>query len=224
MKIWGTLKYSHFQCFHWKTLKMWVLYRVINQQNASQSNVFVMLPSSGCHTTIQTIAQNVKLKPLDITVDILSTPRSHKMSNYVTFINRYNLVCLYLLLAVYSWNTPYHLSTDVYCSGDSFRLVFIVPLRSSRCRFGGWGGCMDVCLLRLFLWCELEVCALGWSLAQRSPIECDVSECNRETSIMRTWPTAVCYNMGKKGPLLTNIKVHPWGVKFTQFHCKSHVM
>jgi len=102
----------------------------------------------------------------------------------------------------------------MYCTADRFRLVIILPLVSSRRRFGkggGGGGCMDVCLLWLFLCCEVEVCASGWPLVQRSPTECDVSECNRETSIMRPWPTAGCYEMGgKKGSLLTNIKVHHW--------------
>ena len=33
--------------------------------------------------------------------------------------------------------------------------------------------------------CQVEVCATGWSLAQESHIECDVSECDREVSTMR---------------------------------------
>jgi hypothetical protein len=30
--------------------------------------------------------------------------------------------------------------------------------------------------------CQVEVSATGWSLVQRSPTECGVSECDRETS------------------------------------------
>ena len=37
--------------------------------------------------------------------------------------------------------------------------------------------------------CQVEVSASGWSLFQRSPAECGVSECDREPSIMRKpWP------------------------------------
>jgi hypothetical protein len=37
---------------------------------------------------------------------------------------------------------------------------------------------------------QIEVCASGWSLVQRSPIECGVSECDRVFSIMRrSWLT-----------------------------------
>jgi hypothetical protein len=35
------------------------------------------------------------------------------------------------------------------------------------------------------LCCQVEVFASGWSLGQRSPTECGVSECDREVSIMR---------------------------------------
>jgi len=37
--------------------------------------------------------------------------------------------------------------------------------------------------------CQVEVSASGWSLVQRSPTECDVSECDHESTIMRPWPT-----------------------------------
>jgi hypothetical protein len=44
----------------------------------------------------------------------------------------------------------------------------------------------------MFVCCDLEVCATGCSLVQRSPTECGVSEYDLETSIMRkTWPTGV---------------------------------
>jgi hypothetical protein len=32
--------------------------------------------------------------------------------------------------------------------------------------------------------CQVEVSATGWSLVQRSPTDCGVSECDRETSII----------------------------------------
>jgi hypothetical protein len=41
--------------------------------------------------------------------------------------------------------------------------------------------------------CQIEVSASGCSLAQRSPTECGVSECDREASITsRPWPTRGC--------------------------------
>jgi hypothetical protein len=36
---------------------------------------------------------------------------------------------------------------------------------------------------------QAEVSASGWSFVQRSPTEYDVSECNRESSTKRPWPT-----------------------------------
>jgi hypothetical protein len=44
--------------------------------------------------------------------------------------------------------------------------------------------------------CQEEVSASGWSLVQRIPTECGVSEYDREDSIMRRhWPTGVCCDM-----------------------------
>jgi hypothetical protein len=44
--------------------------------------------------------------------------------------------------------------------------------------------------------CQVEVSASGWSLGQKSPTECGVSECNREASIMRRpWPTGAFCTM-----------------------------
>jgi hypothetical protein len=41
--------------------------------------------------------------------------------------------------------------------------------------------------------------ALGWSLVQRSPTDCGVSECDLKASIIRRpWTTRVCCAMGKK--------------------------
>jgi hypothetical protein len=47
--------------------------------------------------------------------------------------------------------------------------------------------------------CSLvEVSASGWSLVQRSPTECGVSECDREALIMRKpWPNRGCRTIGK---------------------------
>jgi hypothetical protein len=46
------------------------------------------------------------------------------------------------------------------------------------------------CLFRVSCSWQVEVCASGWSLVQRSPTECGVSECDPEDSTMRRpWPT-----------------------------------
>jgi hypothetical protein len=37
--------------------------------------------------------------------------------------------------------------------------------------------------------CLVEVSATGRSLVQRNRTECDVSECDREAVLMRSWPT-----------------------------------
>jgi hypothetical protein len=41
-------------------------------------------------------------------------------------------------------------------------------------------GGMNVCLLWVFVCCQVEVSATDWSLVQRSPTECGVSECDLE--------------------------------------------
>ena len=46
--------------------------------------------------------------------------------------------------------------------------------------------------------CQVEVLASGWSLVQRSPTDCGVSEFDREASTMRSpWPTRVCPSIKK---------------------------
>jgi len=50
--------------------------------------------------------------------------------------------------------------------------------------------------------CQVEVSESGWSLIQRSPTECGVSECDNEASIMRPW--MLCH--GKNECLFRRIK------------------
>ena len=56
------------------------------------------------------------------------------------------------------------------------------------------------CLSLVIVACrQAEICALDWSLVQRSPTVCAVSECQSEASIMRRpWPTRGCCAMAKK--------------------------
>ena len=51
--------------------------------------------------------------------------------------------------------------------------------------------------------CQVEVSASGWSLVKRSSIECGVSECYRESSIMRrSWTTMGCRAIGGEAQTL----------------------
>ena len=53
-------------------------------------------------------------------------------------------------------------------------------------------GVMDLCVVCC------KVSASSRSLFQRSPTDCDVSECDHESSITRsTWPTRGCFAMTK---------------------------
>jgi len=56
-------------------------------------------------------------------------------------------------------------------------------------------GCLS---LLSVVYCQVEVSASVWSLFQRSPTECGVSECNHESSVMRrSWPTGGCYRLSQ---------------------------
>jgi hypothetical protein len=60
------------------------------------------------------------------------------------------------------------------------------------------------------VWYQVEVSVSGWSLVQRSPTECGVSERDHESSTMRRpWPTGGCCDVGEK------IKVVIW---ISMFH------
>jgi hypothetical protein len=67
--------------------------------------------------------------------------------------------------------------------------VFLWPLACWDCWFESHR-CSGYLSLVIVLRCQVEVSAMGWSLVQRSPNECVVSECDREALIMRrVWPT-----------------------------------
>jgi len=58
---------------------------------------------------------------------------------------------------------------------------------------------MDICLLWMLFFFQVELSASGWSLVQRSPTECVVSECGHEASTMGgSWPTGEGGVMGEK--------------------------
>ena len=77
--------------------------------------------------------------------------------------------------------------------------VGLRPLSCCDCGFESHRGhgCVSV------VCCQVEISASGWSLVQRSPTECGVSECNHESSTMRR-PSATkgCWVMVKKKALV----------------------
>ena len=56
----------------------------------------------------------------------------------------------------------------------------------------------DCLSLVVVVCCQVELSSTGWSLVQRSPTECDASECDRGTSTIRgPWRTRGCGTMTK---------------------------
>jgi hypothetical protein len=85
-------------------------------------------------------------------------------------------------------------------SDPNGRAVLGVSLRSLDCWDCGFEShrrhrCLSLVSV---VYCHVDVCASCWSLVQGSPTDCDVSECDRETSTMRSfWPSKVCGAMKK---------------------------
>jgi hypothetical protein len=89
----------------------------------------------------------------------------------------------------------------VSSTDPSGRAVWGVGLRPLAC----WGygfesrrghGCLSLVSV---VCCQVEVSASGWSLVQRCPTDCGVSECDREAStVRRPWPTRGCCDIGEK--------------------------
>jgi len=70
---------------------------------------------------------------------------------------------------------------------------------------------MDVSSLVSVVCCQAEVSVSGWSLVQRIPTECGVSECDREASYRRPRTTRAVHPLKRQGffPLnLFKIKVN----------------
>jgi hypothetical protein len=64
---------------------------------------------------------------------------------------------------------------------------------------GGMDVCVCVCVCVSVVCCQVEASALGWSLVQRSAPDCGVSECDRESSILRRpWPTGGLLRHGRE--------------------------
>jgi len=81
------------------------------------------------------------------------------------------------------------------------------PLTSWNCGFESRRGYGRLSLVSLVC-CKVEVSATSRSLVQRSPIECGVSGCDRETSIMRSWPEVLCLSRSARAFVLLFLSVH----------------
>ena len=86
---------------------------------------------------------------------------------------------------------------------------------------GGFESCQGYGCLSLVsvVCCQVEVSATGWSLVQRSSTDNGVSECDRETSIMRRpWPSTGCSSINN-----STIQVLRTFPKF-EIECRGTVM
>ena len=89
-------------------------------------------------------------------------------------------------------------TTLTLCRCQWPRGVGLRPLACWNCGFESRRGHGCLSLVSVVC-CQVEVYASGWSLIQRSPTECDVSECDRKASTMsRPWPTRGCCAIGEK--------------------------
>ena len=100
---------------------------------------------------------------------------------------RYNsvLVLKLFMLAMIPVTTPF----KAWVCGRSLRGI-------AGSNLGVANGCLSLVTVGS---CEVDVCAWGWSIGQRSPAGCGVSECDHEASIIRRpWPTRDCCPKKKK--------------------------
>jgi hypothetical protein len=92
------------------------------------------------------------------------------------------------------------------------------PLACWDCGFESRRGHGCLSLLSVVCW-QVEVSASDWSLVQRSPTECGVSECDREASVMRPCPNTGCCAIGKKIIIMT-LRICVWqGAELRPFRC-----
>ena len=68
---------------------------------------------------------------------------------------------------------------------------------------------------------QVEVAASGWSLVQRSPTECGVSECDRGSAkLMRPWPTGgLSFHEKKCNVFFCCVAYYMWLVSPTEDKC-----
>ena len=125
-------------------------------------------------------------------------------------VGKYQQTAYQYCLTMHAYPTAHNTSEVHTCCFASPNCLFIDVLRRSqwpRCLRCGSAAARHICEFEyrrghgcLFVvsvvCCQVEVSASGWSLVQRSPTECGVSECDHEASIMRRLrPTSACCAM-----------------------------
>ena len=111
--------------------------------------------------------------------------------------------CLIPLLGLYNVeesgvNRRESMGVIAYPSGRAVWGVWLRPLACWDYGFESRQGYGRLSLVSVVC-CQVEVSASGWSLFQRSPSKCDVSEFDHESSIMwRPWTNGGCSVMVKK--------------------------
>jgi len=115
---------------------------------------------------------------------------------------------LHSILSRHFLGTSLSFSSILYSQKEeeSILHIFYLPIAMAArpkvwacgCSLAGIGGSKGCLSLVSVVCCQIRVSASGWSLVQRSPTECSVSECDREASIMRRpWSIRSCSAMDK---------------------------
>jgi len=123
-----------------------------------------------------------------------------------------------------------YVNTSMLTQAMQFKIFYYVRPRLFRQRWSA-----AACLLGLWVgippraWTSFSCrcCMLsgrglfvGWSLVQRGPTDCGMSECDREASIMRRpWPTGGCWTMDKKGRRFIKSENHGLCLSFLSSYC-----
>jgi len=92
--------------------------------------------------------------------------------------------------------------------GSAVYSMVLRPLACWECGFEFlcWHGLLS---LGTVVFCQVEFSTLGRSLYQRSSIDCGVSECDREDSILRRlWPTGGFYATREENTLLITLRLY----------------
>ena len=121
-----------------------------------------------------------------------------KLLNY--FLGYYETVYIYIYIYVCVCVCVCVCQVQWYILRSQGRAVYVVGLRPLACCYCGFEPCRDHWCLSLLcvVCCQVEICVSGWSLDQRSPTECVVSECDRGALKMRrSWPTRGCSTIVK---------------------------
>jgi len=128
----------------------------------------------------------------------VSTSKCHLQAGGIKYLKE--MKAIINMFTIWQPSSVFLPSND-FIADPSGRAVYGVGLRPLACWDCGFEshwrhGCLSFVSV---VSCQAEVSASGWSLIQRSPTECGVSECDHESSIMRRpWSNGGCRAMVKK--------------------------